>query len=136
MVMPSVDFQHIEDVLVLRTVVESDKEELSVLATPTPRPTPMPTPSASPTVNLGASAYAAARRRTVGPAHRICPSSSPAGELNSRRHRPRFWGGRPGRGAARGTPGTTDVGGARLRRFLPLIMLVLMVLLDLAVLPC
>lgn len=55
-VMPSVDFQHIEEVLVLRTVVESDRENLPVLATPTPRPTPEPTPSASPTVDPNASA--------------------------------------------------------------------------------
>ncbi len=50
-VMPSVDFQHIEEVLVLRTVVQSVPEDLPVLSTPTPRPTPAPTPSASPTVN-------------------------------------------------------------------------------------
>ncbi len=55
-VMPSVDFQHIEEVLVLRTVVENDRENLPVLATPTPRPTPVPTPSASPTVDPNASA--------------------------------------------------------------------------------
>ena len=55
-VMPSVDFQHIEEVLVLRTVVESDRENLPVLATPTPRPTPEPTPSASPTVDPNVSA--------------------------------------------------------------------------------
>lgn len=54
-VMPSVDFQHIEDVLVLRKVVESDVEKLPELPTPTPRPTPVPTPSASPTVNPNAS---------------------------------------------------------------------------------
>jgi len=50
-VMPSVDFQHIEEVLVLRTVIQSVPEDLPVLSTPTPRPTPAPTPSASPTVN-------------------------------------------------------------------------------------
>ena len=55
-VMPSVDFQHIEEVLVLRTVVENDRENLPVLATPTPKPTPVPTPSASPTVDPNASA--------------------------------------------------------------------------------
>ncbi len=55
-VIPSVDFQHIEEVLVLRTVVENDRENLPVLATPTPRPTPEPTPSASPTVDPNASA--------------------------------------------------------------------------------
>jgi len=49
-VMPSVDFKHIEEVLVLRTV-ETAAEELKQLPTPTPRPTPEPTPSASPTVN-------------------------------------------------------------------------------------
>ncbi len=55
-VMPSVDFQHIEEVLVLRTVIESIPEELPVLPTPSPRPTPAPTPSAEPTVNPGATA--------------------------------------------------------------------------------
>lgn len=55
-VMPSVDFQHIEEVLVLRSVVETVPENLPVLATPSPRPTPLPTPSASPTVNPNASA--------------------------------------------------------------------------------
>jgi hypothetical protein len=70
-VMPSVDFQHIEDVLVLRTV-EIAAEELKQLPTPTPRPTPVPTPSASPTVNPNATA-------TVQPddAQWVWPSSMP-----------------------------------------------------------
>lgn len=55
-VMPSADFQHIEDVLVLRTVVETIPEQLESLPTATPRPTPVPTPSASPTVNPNVSA--------------------------------------------------------------------------------
>ena len=53
-VMPSVDFQHIEDVLVLRTVVDAIPEQLEALPTATPRPTPAPTPSASPTVDPNA----------------------------------------------------------------------------------
>jgi rod shape-determining protein MreC len=55
-VMPSVDFQHIEEVLVLRTVVESIPEELPAIPTPSPRPTPVPTPSAEPTINPDAAA--------------------------------------------------------------------------------
>ncbi len=54
-VMPSVDFLHIEEVLVLRTVIQTDVEDLPVLATPTPRPTPVPTPSAEPTLSPDAS---------------------------------------------------------------------------------
>lgn len=54
-VMPSVDFQHIEDVLVLRTVAKSEEEMLPVVPTASPRPTPVPTPSAEPTVNPNAS---------------------------------------------------------------------------------
>ena len=48
--MPSVDFQHIEEVLVLRTVVETDEEQgLPVVTTPTPVPvrTATPAPSAA-----------------------------------------------------------------------------------------
>ena len=48
--MPSADFQHIEEVLILRTVVETDQEQgLPVVATPTPvpRPTTTPVPSMS-----------------------------------------------------------------------------------------
>jgi rod shape-determining protein MreC len=46
---PAVDFQHIEEVLVLRTVVETDQEEnLPVVPTPTPRPTVSPTPEPTP----------------------------------------------------------------------------------------
>ena len=46
--MPSVDFQHIEEVLILRTVVETDEEEgLPVVATPTPVPRPTSTPAPS-----------------------------------------------------------------------------------------
>ena len=73
-VMPSVDFQHIEDVLVLRTV-EIAAEELKELPTPTPRPTPVPTPSASPTVDPGATA-------TLPPddAPWVWPSSMPGEE--------------------------------------------------------
>lgn len=44
-VAPAVDFQHVEDVLVLRTLVETDQEKLPVVPTPTPRPTPVPTPA-------------------------------------------------------------------------------------------
>ncbi|MBQ4090525.1 MAG: rod shape-determining protein MreC [Clostridia bacterium] len=46
-VAPYVDFRHIEDVLVLRTIIETD-EQLPVVATPTPAPymTPRPTPVA------------------------------------------------------------------------------------------
>ncbi|MGI6173169.1 MAG: rod shape-determining protein MreC [Christensenellales bacterium] len=46
-VSPAVDFQRIEEVLVLRVEVETD-EELAPLPTPTPRPTPVPTPSPTP----------------------------------------------------------------------------------------
>ncbi len=46
--MPSVDFQHIEEVLILRTVVETDDEgSLPVVATPTPVPLPAATPAPS-----------------------------------------------------------------------------------------
>lgn len=41
--MPSVDFQHIEEVLVLRTVIETDEEALPVVPTATPKPTPTAT---------------------------------------------------------------------------------------------
>lgn len=46
-VTPFVDFQHIERVLILREVIETDKETLSAVPTPTPRPvvTPTPTPA-------------------------------------------------------------------------------------------
>ena len=54
-VMPSADFQHLEEVLVLRTVVTSEEEMLPSMPTPSPRPTPVPTPSAEPTVNPNAS---------------------------------------------------------------------------------
>lgn len=47
-VLPSVDFQAIEEVLVLRTVVEQTGEALTPLPTPTPRPTPVPTPTPTP----------------------------------------------------------------------------------------
>ena len=53
-VSPSVDFQHIEEVLVLREVVETTSENLSPLLTPTPAPTVTPDPnevSGSPTVD-------------------------------------------------------------------------------------
>ena len=52
-VSPSVDFLHIEEVLVLREVVETTDESLSALPTPTPAPTATPVPgeSAEPTVN-------------------------------------------------------------------------------------
>ena len=45
-VSPYVDFRHVEDVLVLRTVVET-QESLPVVATPTPAPEVTPRPSAS-----------------------------------------------------------------------------------------
>ena len=51
-VVPSVDFQHIEEVMVLRTVVETDEEGSSshaVLLTPSPTPTATPDPNASAT---------------------------------------------------------------------------------------
>lgn len=45
-VSPYADFQHIEEVLILREVIETDSEVLPAVATPTPRPivTPTPTP--------------------------------------------------------------------------------------------
>ena len=45
-VSPYADFQHIEEVLILREVIETDQEVLSPVPTPTPRPivTPSPTP--------------------------------------------------------------------------------------------
>ncbi len=43
-VTPYVDFQHIEEVLVLREVVETTSESLSALPTPTPAPTATPVP--------------------------------------------------------------------------------------------
>ena len=45
-VSPYVDFRHVEEVLVLRTVVET-RESLPVVATPTPAPSVTPRPSAS-----------------------------------------------------------------------------------------
>ena len=51
-VTPNVDFQHIEEVLVLRVVADSDSEDLPVVPTPTPHPiatakvTPAPTAGA------------------------------------------------------------------------------------------
>ena len=45
-VSPYVDFRHVEEVLVLRTVVET-RESLPVVATPTPAPAVTPRPSAS-----------------------------------------------------------------------------------------
>ncbi len=45
-VSPYVDFRHVEEVLVLRTVVET-QESLPVVATPTPAPAVTPRPSAS-----------------------------------------------------------------------------------------
>lgn len=49
LVQPSVDFQSIEEVLVLRTLIERDSEQLAPLLTPTPRPTPIATPTPVPT---------------------------------------------------------------------------------------
>ena len=43
-VLPSADFQHIEEVLVLRTVIETDEEMLPVRPTATPKPVPTATP--------------------------------------------------------------------------------------------
>lgn len=53
-VVPYVDFQTIEEVLVLRVVVETDQEALPALPTPSPRPTPETTPTPTPTVNPNA----------------------------------------------------------------------------------
>ena len=57
-VSPSVDFLHIEEVLILRQKVEtvSDGANLPSVPTPTPAPTatPSPTPDASTTLNPGA----------------------------------------------------------------------------------
>lgn len=55
-VVPSVDFLHIEEVLVLRAVVETTDETLSALPTPTPAPTatPAPTQEGGPTVDPAA----------------------------------------------------------------------------------
>ncbi len=55
-VQPAVDFTSIEEVLVLRTVVETDDEQLAALPTPTPRPTPEATPTPEPTVSPDESA--------------------------------------------------------------------------------
>ncbi len=44
---PAVDFQHIEEVLILRTVIETDREALPVLPTPTPKPIVTSTPDPS-----------------------------------------------------------------------------------------
>lgn len=44
-VTPSVDFQHIEEVFVLREVIESDTDVLPSIVTPTPQPTVSPTPN-------------------------------------------------------------------------------------------
>lgn len=52
--MPSVDFQHIEEVIVLTTRVERDDDALNPLPTPTPKPTPQETPQPSPTPNPSA----------------------------------------------------------------------------------
>ena len=46
-VTPYVDFRHVEDVLVLRTVIETD-EQLPVVATPTPVPFVTPKPTLAP----------------------------------------------------------------------------------------
>lgn len=46
-VSPYVDFQHVEDVLILRTVIEN-AESLPVVATPTPAPAITPSPSEMP----------------------------------------------------------------------------------------
>lgn len=55
LVEPAVDFLRVEDVLVLRTPVETDTDErLAPLPTPTPRPTPIATPTPSPTPDAGA----------------------------------------------------------------------------------
>ena len=45
--MPSADFQHIEEVLILRTVVETDDESLNPVPTATPVPTVAATPAPS-----------------------------------------------------------------------------------------
>lgn len=45
--MPSADFQHIEEVLILRTVVETDDDGLAPVPTATPVPTPVVTPQPS-----------------------------------------------------------------------------------------
>lgn len=55
-IMPSVDFLHIEEVLILREVVEKDTDSaanLPAMITPSPAPTatPAPTTNAAPTVN-------------------------------------------------------------------------------------
>lgn len=43
---PVADFQHIEEVLVLRTVIETDQDEkLPIVPTPTPKPVVTPTPN-------------------------------------------------------------------------------------------
>ena len=47
-VAPNVDFQHIEDVLILRQIIETDDETLPVVATPSPRPIVTPVPTAMP----------------------------------------------------------------------------------------
>ena len=52
-VTPYVDFRHIEDVLVLRTVVET-AEQLPVVATPTPAPMVTPKPTHAPANGAGA----------------------------------------------------------------------------------
>ena len=52
-VVPSVDFQHIEEVLVLRTAPVDSGEALEPLPTPTPRPTPEPTPTPTPSGEEG-----------------------------------------------------------------------------------
>lgn len=53
-VMPSVNFMSIEEVLVLRTEVEKVDEALPALPTPSPRPTPVATPTPLPTTNANA----------------------------------------------------------------------------------
>jgi rod shape-determining protein MreC len=51
LVRPAVDFQHIEEVLVLRTVIETD-EELKSVPSPTPKPVITPTPDPAAQLDL------------------------------------------------------------------------------------
>ena len=74
-VSPYADFQHIEEVLILREVIETDDETLNSVPTPTPRPVVTPTPTP---IVPGASENAP--QGTVDPGYWQLPTPTPVPE--------------------------------------------------------
>ncbi len=57
-VKPAADFQHLEEVLVLQTIIETDAESKTVVPTPTTRAQATPTPDPKATPKLGSASLA------------------------------------------------------------------------------